>query len=86
VLQPDSQSLHAPPYTTGEVVGWTTVVQLLMEGDEDEAERVMAWNKRVGLPMTYEDMCMVDVARPRLRQAVEAACAPCDTMHNMPFK
>lgn len=61
------------------------MVQLLMEGDEAEAKRIMDWNKVVGLPCTFEEMNMKGVEEERIMAAVKLACAPEESMHQMPF-
>ena len=67
----------------GEVVAFGTLAQLLLEGgDREEFYEILAFCDAVGLPITLAQMGVTDPARVRL--AAEKACAPGESIHNMP--
>lgn len=60
----------------GEKVNFGTIVQLVIEQrDEEELRAVLAWMKRVGLPVTLGQLGITDKSREHLLPAAEAACA-----------
>lgn len=70
----------------GEKVAFGTLVQLVLENAPTETiEQVLGFCMEVGLPMTLEALGVEDVARERIMAVADAACAPTDTMGNMPF-
>jgi glycerol dehydrogenase len=70
----------------GEKVNFGTLSQLVMENiPKDELADMLRWMTDVGLPVTFADLGITDTSREHLMPAAEAACAPNDTIHNMPF-
>lgn len=68
----------------GEIVAYGTLVQMALEGrPDDEILLLMSWCKEIGLPTSMADMGEVDLSA--MPTAAEKACAPSDTMSNMPF-
>jgi glycerol dehydrogenase len=73
-------------YYHGEKVGFSTIAQLIMDGDEAEAEHVAGFCRDVGLPYNLA-MLGVDVEDDEaLRTVAERACIPQESIHNMPFE
>ena len=71
----------------GEKVAFGTLVQLVLENAPTETlERVLAFCLEIGLPVCLEDLGVEDVSRTRIMAVAEAACAPGDTMGNLPFE
>ena len=70
----------------GNKVAFCTIVQLVMENAEEELEQVVAFSQSVGLPICFADMGYEDVDPAMVRKAVEKACVPGSTIHNMPFE
>lgn len=77
-LLPESHS-----YMHGEKVAFGTLVQLLLEGNEKEAEKVARFNKAVGLPVTLSDLSIKQLSNDRLQQLVEACLVPDSTCWNV---
>jgi len=70
----------------GEKVAFGTLVQLVLQNaPEEELEEVMGFCASVGLPVTLEEMGVKEVDRERIMDVARAACAPGETIHNMPF-
>ncbi len=70
----------------GEKVAFGTLAQLVLEGrPTEEIEQFIRFCRRVGLPTTLAELNLADVSRDDLRRVAEAACAPHETIHNMPF-
>ncbi len=73
-------------YYHGEKVAFGVIVHLVLENaDMDELVRVIDYCKAVGLPTTLSDLGIVDVTEEKLMKVATAACAPGETIHNMPF-
>lgn len=71
----------------GEKVAFGTLTQLVLENSPvEELEEVMDFCMAVGLPTTLADLGIAKIDPEKLMQAAELACAPNDTMGNMPFK
>lgn len=67
----------------GSCVAFGTIVQLVIEGaPKSEIEEVMEFCYSVGLPITLGEMGVKDKSRVMI--AAEKACAPGETVHNMP--
>ncbi len=70
----------------GEKVAFGTLVQLVLENaPEEEFDAALSFCRRLGLPTS---LAMLGAERPdqaSLMAVAEAACAPGDTMGNMPF-
>lgn len=81
VLEETHRFLH------GEKVAFGTMVQMVLEDDpEDEIRAIAEFQRACGLPVTLADLGLADVTDERLLAAAELACAPGDTMGNMPFE
>ncbi|MBS7527635.1 glycerol dehydrogenase [Fusibacter paucivorans] len=70
----------------GEKVAFGTIVQLVLEhADADEINTVIAFCKKVGLPVTLKAMGVENIVESEIRAVAEAACAEGETIYNMPF-
>jgi glycerol dehydrogenase len=70
----------------GEKVAFGTLVQLVLEhADADEINTVIAFCKKVGLPVTLNAMGVKTIVESEIRAVAEAACAEGETIYNMPF-
>lgn len=73
----------------GEKVAFGTLTQLVLENAPlDEIEEVLEFCTDVGLPITLEQLGLMESApkyHERLKAAAELSCAPGETIHNMPF-
>lgn len=63
----------------GEVVSYGVLVLLLVDGNEEDFERVFKFSKRVGLPTKLAD---IEMDTERLGELVKAAAAMKDIEHN----
>ena len=71
----------------GEKVAFGTLVQLFLENAPmEEIDDVMFFCKNIGLPTSLEDMGVTDISKEQLMAVAELACAPGETIHNMPFE
>ena len=62
------------------------MVQLVLENASmQEIQTVLSFCKSVGLPTCFKALGLENVTREELFAVAEAACAPTDTMGNMPF-
>lgn len=74
-------------YLHGEKVAFGTVVQLILENKSfDELKRIIFFLHACSLPVCMKDLNMDNCSDEQLYKAAEAACAPDDTMKNMPFE
>ena len=79
------EETHA--YYHGEKVAFGTLVQLVLEdAGEDEIMEVMDFCLQVGLPVTLKELGIKEVKPEKIMEAAKLACAPEDTMGNMPFE
>lgn len=69
----------------GEKVAFGTLTQLVLE-DAPEFAEVQGFCLEVGLPMTFAQLGVKDVNYDRVLEVATLACAPNDTLHNMPFE
>jgi glycerol dehydrogenase len=70
----------------GEKVAFGVVVHLVLENaPKEEVDQVIAFNKSVGLPTCLKDLNIQDAKKGELMKVAEAACAPGETIYNMPF-
>lgn len=70
----------------GEKVAIGTLSQLMLENaTKEELDEVYGFCMDVGLPTTLSDLGIAEVNREQLLKVAELACAPNDTMGNMPF-
>lgn len=66
----------------GDIVAFGTIAQLIIEdAPMEEIGDVMDFCATVGLPITLEQMGVIDVERVKI--AAEKACAPGESIHNM---
>lgn len=73
-------------YYHGEKVAFGVLVHLVLENaDEREINDVIRYCKSVGLPTCLADLGIMDVTVEKLMKVAQAACAPGETIHNMPF-
>ena len=71
----------------GEKVAFGTLVQLVMENSPmEELEEVMDFCVSVGLPITLEDLGVKEVKADAIMEVAKLACAPGETIYNMPFE
>lgn len=71
----------------GEKVAFGTLVQLILENVPlDELEEVLDFCLAVGLPVTLEDLGIVDVDIDKIKEVAELAASEEDTALNMPFE
>lgn len=74
-------------YYHGEKVAFGTLVQLVLEdADQDLLAEVLDFCCAIGLPVTLGQIGAGDATDEQLLAVAEAACAPDDTMGNMPFE
>ncbi|MDY0113405.1 MAG: glycerol dehydrogenase [Corynebacterium sp.] len=71
--------------THGEKVAFGCVVQLVLMGTpKSELDRYLGFLEAVGLPITLADIHLADATDEDLRKIAELACAPTETMKQMP--
>ena len=71
----------------GEKVAFGTIVQLVLENAPTEKlEEVLGFCIELGLPVTMKELGVAELTREQAMIVAEAACAPDDTMCNMPFE
>ena len=70
----------------GEKVAFGVIVHLVLENAPmDEIENTIQYLKSVELPTCLKDLGIKEVTEEKLMAVSEAACAPGETIHNMPF-
>lgn len=71
----------------GEKVAFGTLVQLVLENrSEDELDEVLDFCTTLGLPVNLEGLGVKEVNEEKIMEVAKLACAPEDTMGNMPFE
>lgn len=71
----------------GEKVAYGTLVQLVLENAPiEEIEELIFLCQELGLPTTLEDLNVKEVDNNKIMEVAKLACAPSDTMGNMPFE
>lgn len=71
----------------GEKVAFATIVQLVLEkASEDEIAQVIAFCKKVGLPVTLKELGITSSDMDKLMVVAEASCSQESPMKNMPFE
>ena len=71
----------------GEKVAFGTITQLVLENvPAEELEEIIGFCIEVGLPVTLKGLGLEEVTDEKIMAVAEAACAPTDTLHNMPFE
>jgi glycerol dehydrogenase len=74
-------------YYHGEKVAFGTLAQLVLEdAPREDIEEILEFCIEIGLPVTLEQVGVVDVTREKVMAVATAACAEGDTMGNMPFE
>ena len=58
----------------GEKVNFGTLVQLVIEKDQEYLDKVLPWMVQAGLPVTLEQLGITDTSREHLQQVTEAVC------------
>ena len=70
----------------GEKVAFGTITQLVLENvPQEELEQIIRFCIQLGLPVTLGELGIKEVTLEKVKSVAEAACAPTDTLHNMPF-
>ncbi len=73
-------------YYHGEKVAFGAIVHLVLENaPQEEIEDIIAYCKSVGLPTCLNDLGIKNPTNEKIMAVAEAACAPGETIHNMPF-
>ncbi len=72
-------------YYHGEKVAFGTLTQLVLE-NADEIYEVLDFCVEVGLPVTFAQLGVEDASWERVLEVAKLACAPTDTLGNMPFE
>lgn len=71
----------------GEKVAFGTITQLVLENvGEDDLGEVIEWCIDLGLPVTLAELGVKEVKEEKIMAVATAACAPNDTLGNMPFE
>ena len=71
----------------GEKVAFGTITQLVLENiPTEELDDIIGFCVDVGLPVTLKGLGIEEVTDEKIMAVAEAACAPSDTLHNMPFE
>lgn len=71
----------------GEKVAFGTITQLVLENmAADELEDIIDFCIEIGLPVTLKELGVTEVTDEKIMAVATAACAPNDTLHNMPFE
>jgi glycerol dehydrogenase len=68
----------------GEKVAFGTIVQLILE-DAPELNEVIDFCLSVGLPVTLEQLSIIDNSEENIKKVAEAACIKTQSTKNMPF-
>lgn len=70
----------------GEKVAFGTLVQLVLEDETSEQiQEAVRFCTDIGLPVTLADLGIAEIKPEQIRAVAELACAPGDTLGNMPF-
>lgn len=70
----------------GEKVAFGVIVHLVLENaDIEEINTIINYCKSVGLPTCLKDLGILNPTKEKIFAVAEAACAPGETIHNMPF-
>lgn len=75
-----------PSVMHGELVAFGTLVQLVLEKDQNELPHVLEFCQQMGLPTTLEDLGCANLGEELLLMAAEKACSDKYSMSNMPFE
>jgi len=70
----------------GEKVAFGVIVHLVLENAPmEETEKIIGYCRLLGLPTCLRDLGIEEITREKIMQVAAAACAPGETIHNMPF-
>ena len=69
----------------GEMVGFGIIVQLCMEKNEEELEKVIPFFTELGLPLTMKELGLPSVEDSDFQAGLRKTCATGSAVHNMPF-
>jgi glycerol dehydrogenase len=72
-------------YYHGEKVAFSTVAHLVLEGNHTAARQVAAFCEKIGLPVHLGALSVDATDRANLELVAQKACAPGESIHNMPF-
>lgn len=70
----------------GEKVAFGVLVQLVLENDVEELNKLFAFNRSVGLPICLSDMNCIEYTSEDIMKVAITSCAEDETIHNMPFE
>lgn len=70
----------------GEVVGFGNLVQLILDGEKEEALKIARFFRLIGAPATLEDMGFENLSESQLERIINKALYKGDTMWNLPYK
>lgn len=70
----------------GEVVGFGNLVQLILDGEIDEAKKIAKFFRTIGAPSTLEELGFVKLSDDQMEKIVNKAMYKGDTMWNLPYK
>lgn len=71
----------------GEKVAFGTIAQLVLENVPlEDLEEVIDFCIEVGLPVTWKELDASEITDEQIMEVAKTACAPNDTLHNMPFE
>jgi glycerol dehydrogenase len=70
----------------GEVVGFGNLIQLILDGDVEEARKIAKFYKAIGAPATLEDLGFVGLDEEKLEKIINKAMYKGDTMWNLPYE
>lgn len=75
------EETHA--YYHGEKVAFGVLAGLqLTAAQPEEVDRVYSFCREVGLPLTFEDIGLIQPTREKLMKAAEKSCAPAEAIHH----
>lgn len=70
----------------GEVVGFGNLVQLILDGEKEEAKRIAKFYKTIGAPVTIEDLGFEKLSEEKLERIINKSLYKGDTMWNLPYQ
>ncbi len=71
----------------GEKVAFGVLTQLVLENvPAEELESIIEWCIELGLPVTLGQLGVTEITDEKLMPVAAAACAPGETIHNLPFE
>ncbi len=79
ILPQVHQNLH------GEMVAFGVVVQLCLEKNEEELQKILPFFAQLGLPLTLQELGLTNLEDPLFWEGLKRTCAPGSSAHNMPF-